>query len=145
MNIVVPATPRIVMDTNVLYSALRSNVGASHLVLRAVRKANAKLLVNQTILHEYEEILKRYAQELSLKLADVDLILDALCNIAELHGSTQHWTPRLNDPADEAFAQLAFEAHADYLVTHNVRHFRPVAAQGLNVLAPKQILGIIKS
>lgn len=132
------------MDTNVLYSALRSRIGASHSVLRAIRLGKSKLLLSQTILLEYEEILKRYAQDLNLNLTDINTILDALCNISELHGSTQHWVPHLSDPDDEAFAQLAFEAHADYLVTHNIRHFRPVASLGLNVLAPKQILGIIK-
>lgn len=144
MNIVVPALPRIVMDTNVLYSAIRSSAGASFKALLEIRNEKVKLLINQTILLEYEEILKRYAQVLNLSFTDIDTILDALCNLAELHASTQYWVPKLGDPDDETFAQLAFEAHANYLLTHNIRHFRPAADLGLNVLAPKQFLGIIK-
>jgi predicted nucleic acid-binding protein len=102
-----------------------------------------KLLLNQQILLEYEEILKRYSGELNLTLGNIDVVLDGLCNLAELHSSGTYWVPKLQDPDDETFAKLAFEASAHFLVTHNLRHFRPVSELGLNVLAPKQILGII--
>lgn len=137
--------PRIVMDTNVLYSALRSRRGCSYDVLLAIRQRRVALVLSQTVLIEYEEILKRNANVLGLSILDVDAILDSLCLLAELYGLSTIWNPILSDPADESFVHLAAESHADYLVTHNIRHFRPATNRGIKVLAPNEFLGILIS
>jgi len=50
----------------------------------------------------------------------------------------------LHDPDDEAFVQLAFEARADALLIHNLRHLEPARALGLNLLEPRQFLAILR-
>ena len=53
--------------------------------------------------------------------------------------------PLLNDPDDEFLVHLAVEAKADCIVTHNIRHFAPAKQSGLNLLAPRDFLTIIRT
>ena len=135
---------RAVMDTNVLYAALRSRQGASHELLDALWQRRWTLVLSQTTITEYEEILKREATTLRLNLAQIDRLLDALCALAERHPTSDTWIPVLHDPDDEAFVQLAVEAKAESLVSHNLRHLEPARALGVNLLAPRVFLAIIR-
>ena len=132
------------MDTNVLYAGLRSRQGASHELLDALWQRRWTLVLSQTTLTEYEEILKREAATLHLDLAQIDRLLDALCALAERHSTSDTWIPVLQDPDDEAFVQLAVEAKAETLVSHNLRHLEPARALGVNLLAPREFLAIIR-
>ncbi|NJM56141.1 MAG: PIN domain-containing protein [Verrucomicrobiae bacterium] len=131
------------MDTNVLYAALRSRSGASFAVVEALRRGKWRLLLSNTVLAEYEEVLKREATALQLAPAEIDSLLDALCALAERMLLTGDWTPLLTDADDEAFAQLAVEAGADCLVSHNLRHLEPVRRLGVKLLEPREFLGIL--
>ena len=136
-------TPRAVMDTNVLYAALRSSAGASFAVVEALKRGRWKLVLSNTVLAEYEEVLKREASALQLTFAESDRALDALCALAERIRLTESWTPLLTDSDDEAFAHLAVEARVGYLVSHNLRHLEPVRTLGVKLLEPRQFLAIL--
>lgn len=133
------------MDTNVLVAGLRSHHGASFELLRLLRAAKWKLVLSNTVLLEYEEVIKRDAVTLNLTLPDADKLLDALCLLAEPWSTSERWLPILTDPSDEALAQLAFESKPVCLVTHNLRHFAPADAQGIKVLAPRKFLDIVRA
>ena len=135
---------RAVMDTNVLYAALRSRQGASHEIFDALWQQRWTLVLSQTTLTEYEEVLKREAATLRLDLAQIDRLLSALCALAERHPTSDTWVPILHDPDDEAFVQLAVEAKAEALVSHNLGHLTPARALGVNLLAPREFLAIIR-
>lgn len=128
------------MDTNVLYAGLRSQNGASHGILEAIWMGRVTILLSQTVLTEYEEILKQYVSQLNLNFADIDVILNALCGLCQRHELSGPWTPVLQDPDDEAFVKLAVAGRADYLITYNLRHFAPAAALRINLLAPGEFL-----
>jgi len=78
---------RAVMDTNVLYAGLRSRHGASHEVLEALWQRRWTLVLSQTTVTEYEEILKRESTTLRLSLPQINRLLDALCAAG---GTTPH-------------------------------------------------------
>ncbi len=132
------------MDTNVLYAGLRSRHGASFQLLDALWQRKWTLLLSQTVLTEYEEILKRESVALNLTFQKIDALLDALCALAERRRLSDLWHPVLSESEDEAFAHLAVEAKAGYLITHNVRHLEPVRKLGVNLLEPKDFLAIIR-
>jgi len=50
---------RAVLDTNVLLAALRSRQGASFEIISRYRQGEFSLLVSNTVLSEYDEVLKR--------------------------------------------------------------------------------------
>lgn len=135
---------RASLDTNVVLSALRSQTGASHELLRRLRAGHWKLLLSNTVLTEYEEVLKREAGVLGLSLPEIDRFLDALCILAEQCHPAGNWVPLLADPDDEAFAHLAADARADALATFNISHFVPARARGIPVMTPAQFLAMLR-
>ena len=139
------SVPRAVMDTNVLFSAQYSRKGASFAVLEALHDRKWKLVLSQTVLTEYEEVLMRSLAVLELTPEKAGSILDDLCSVAEEFATGNQWMPILPDAADEPFAQLAQEAGCDFLVTHNVRHFKPAAERGIQVIAPGEFLAKLRS
>ena len=136
---------RAVMDTNVLYSALRSNLGASFEIFRRLRAGEWTLLLSNTVVTEYEEILHREIDGLDLDKAEIGPLLDDLCRLAERHPRLEPRAPMLPDPDDEAFAQLAAAAEADALITHNLIHYEPAHSQGIRVMTPHQFLAKLRS
>lgn len=134
---------RAVMDTNVLYSALRSRLGASYELLRHLRLGTWTLLLSNTIVTEYEEVLLRHASDLDLDPPEIRRLLDDLCALAERHSKTRILAPMLPDPDDEAFAQLAVLVRSDALITHNIAHLAPARPFGVNVLTPRQFLAML--
>ena len=136
---------RAVLDTNVLLSALRSRHGASHELLRLLRARRWKLVLSNTVLTEYEEVLKREASPLGLTLPEIDRFLDALCLLAEQCHPSGAWVPLLADPDDEAFAHLAADMRADALTTFNVRHFIPARDRGIPVMTPAAFLAMLRA
>jgi putative PIN family toxin of toxin-antitoxin system len=141
----VPQIPRIVMDTNVLYAGLRSNSGASFEILEAIWARRVMPVLSQTVLNEYEEIIKFNATSIGLSLCEVDIVLDFLCSVCQRGDSQAVWSPILSDPADEAFVKLASIARADCIVTHNLKHFAPAVALGIKTLAPREFLASIRA
>ena len=93
---------------------------------------------------EYEEVLKRNADELGLSLADVDELLNAICARAEEWPLQPGWQPVLADADDEPLVQLAYESRAGRIVSHNVRHLRPAAALAVDVLKPREFLAMLR-
>ena len=120
---------RVVLDTNVLVSALRSNRGASYQILRRVGPDAAfRSIVSVPLVLEYEMALKRGT---SFAEDDVEKVLDYLCQVSDRRRIHFLWRPFLRDPRDEMVLEVAVEGRADAIVTHNVREFRRVA--GLRV------------
>ncbi len=134
---------RATLDTNVVLSGLRSQSGASHELLRRLRAGHWKLLLSNTALTEYEEVLKREAASLGLTLPEIDRFLDSLCLLAEQCHPSSNWVPLLPDADDEAFAQLAAEARADALATFNIRHFDAARSRGIPVMTPVEFLRML--
>jgi putative PIN family toxin of toxin-antitoxin system len=132
---------QVVLDTNVVYAALRSRLGASHRLLRAVGIESAfQIHLSVPLVLEYEEITKRNSRTLGLSHADVDDILDYLCSVAGLHDIFYLWRPFLPDPDDDMLLELAVEASCNRIVTFNQRDFRGVEQFGVKVVTPQQFL-----
>jgi len=132
------------MDTNVLVAGLRSRTGASYELLRLLRERKWTLVLSNTVLGEYHEILRRESSALKLAHADADAYLDVLCALAEQCALTSPWQPVATDPDDEPIVQLAREAKVSYLVTHNVRDVQGAAQFGVQVVRPSEFLELLR-
>jgi putative PIN family toxin of toxin-antitoxin system len=133
-------TPRIVVDTNVLLSGLRSRRGASYRLLELVGRGKFEIVVSVPLVLEYEEVSKRMSRSLGLRHSDIDDILDYLCSVADRREIFYLWRPFLGDPQDDMVLELAVESNSSHIVTHNTRHFRDVEAFGLRATTPVQFL-----
>ena len=135
--------PRAVLDTNVLVAAFRSRTGASFEIFRRLRLGEWTAVLSNHLTYEYEEVLKRDAAALSLSLADIDNLLNAVCARGEEWSLTHNWEPILRDPDGEPLVQLAHESGALAIITHNTRHLQPAVALGIQVLKPMEFLPIL--
>ncbi len=76
---------RVILDTDVVVSGLRSPSGASRLVLLAIREGAVTLLASVAIMLEYEAFLKRPANlaAAGASTTGVGVFLDGLASVAE--------------------------------------------------------------
>ena len=131
---------RIVIDTNVLISAPRSRRGASYRLLMLLGGKQFEISVSVPLVIEYEDAAKRLGREHGLTHSDVDDILDYICSIADRRQIHFLWRPVLRDPKDDHVLELAVEASAEYIVTHNVSDFVGSEQFGIQVITPKEFL-----
>ena len=135
--------PRIVIDTNVLISALRSKRGASYKLLSLLGEDLFDIVVSVPLVVEYEAVAKRQSRQLGLTAADIDDILDYLC-VVGLHREIFFlWRPVLRDPQDDLLLEVAVESESDYIVTHNGKDFVGASDFGVTVLGPREFLEVI--
>jgi len=128
----------IVLDTNVLVSALLSPFGTPARVLDQVLSNVVQLAFDDRILAEYSEVLKR--PRFGFPANDIQ----ALLNHIQLNGRQIAAAParlrKFPDPGDLPFAEVALSAPADVLVTGNVSHFRSLEWRGIPVLTPAEFM-----
>ena len=133
---------RVVLDTNVIIAGLRSRNGASYLLLDLVDRRELQLILNAPLIEEYEEVIRRPTHRRVHGLSDGDIFrfLRGLISAAEIVETPPHRRIILiRDPDDAVVVEAAIEGKADYLVTHNVRHFIEVADR-ISVVTPAALL-----
>ncbi len=136
-------TLQIIIDTNVLLSALRSQLGASFRLLSLIEDSRFQTNLSVALMLEYEDVLKRPALNPNLTNREVDDILDFLCRNANLREIFYLWRPILRDPKDDFVLELAVESNCDYIVTFNTKDFAEAEKFGIKAIKPKEFLQII--
>lgn len=135
---------QIVIDTNILISALRSQRGASFRLLALVGKSSLfEINVSVPLILEYEDVAKRHLAEIELTEEDVDNIIDYLCSVGNRRQIYFLWRPLLKDPKDDMVLELAVEAQCKYIISFNGRDFAGIEQFDLQVLTPQEFLQII--
>jgi putative PIN family toxin of toxin-antitoxin system len=136
--------PQVVLDTNVLVSALRSRRGASYRLLRLVDAGKFEVNVSVALILEYEEVGKWLCGEIGLTEKDIDDVLNYLCSISNHRAISFMWRPVLQDPDDDMLLELAVAAGNCCIVTFNKSDFRGAEQFGVRILTPKEFLNEIK-
>lgn len=133
---------RVVIDTNVLVSALFSRRGAANHVLSAAADGAFVGLASPPLFLEYEDVLKRPEHRLrhGLDLGQVDTLLRSLATRVEPVDVQFLWRPQLRDPDDEMVLEAAINGSADMIVTYNVADFGPAVRFGLRIATPQDLL-----
>jgi len=132
--------PRIVLDTNVLVSALRSRSGASFRLLSLIDSGKYVPCVSVSLILEYEAAAKKQAKTLGLTHKEIDDILDYICLVAEQRKVYYLWRPTLKDPNDDMVLELAVIGKVDAIVTYNKSDFRGAEGFGIRIITPKDLL-----
>jgi putative PIN family toxin of toxin-antitoxin system len=134
---------RVVIDTSVLISAIRSEKGAAAVLIDLALSRRFVLLLDYKLAYEYREVASRPDHLLaSGKTVDeTEAIIDALEAIAApVMVQTRH-RPLSQDPDDDMVLDVAINGFADILITNNARHFAHAAGSfGIRVLSPGEFL-----
>ena len=111
---------RVVLDTNVIVSALMVPAGQEAFVLLLALQGSIELFISAPILAEYEEVLRR--PRLKLRVPEVEAALAKI----RAGGFMTHPTKAVSisvHESDNRIYECAAAASADYIVTGNKKHF----------------------
>jgi putative PIN family toxin of toxin-antitoxin system len=134
---------QVVLDTNVLVSAIRSKHGASFRLLSHLGDGRWRPNLTVAIALEYEAVLKRNCQDFGLTEDDVDDALDAIVSVSGLHRLYFLWRPVAADPDDDLVMEAAIASHSDFVITFNKRDFPESRRFGIECLTPREFLILI--
>ena len=129
----------VVIDTNVLISALRSNRGASFKLISLIGTGKFDISLSVPLLLEYESVSKRKKFGYLIE-TDIDDLLNYLCKVADKRDIFFLWRPFLKDPKDDMVLELAVEAGCEYIITYNLDDFEGIKQFGVEAITPKQLL-----
>ena len=136
---------RVVIDTNVLVSALRSKRGASFRLVQRLGSTHFQPVISPPLCLEYEDVFRRPGLLPHLTADDIGDFLDYFlsesieCRIHFL------WRPHLPDAKDDLLLELALAGGAQFIVTHNTRHFDGAEALGIRAVTPDDFLSILSA
>jgi len=134
---------RLVLDTNVLVTAIRSRRGAAAEVVKLIRRREATMVATVALFIEYEAVLTRpeHLAAAGITVAEAENILDVLASVAEPVEPHFLWRPRLRDADDDMVLEAAVNGQAEAIATFNARDFGGVAEEfGIELLTPSEIL-----
>jgi len=127
----------------VLVSALKSRSGASFAVLDAVFAGKIEIATSVALVLEYDDVLKRPGLIPALSSAEVDIVIDSLCD-SSIHQSIFYtWRPQLTDPDDDMILEVAVAAGASAIITHNIKDFRKLDTFSIEASTPAEVLNLI--
>jgi putative PIN family toxin of toxin-antitoxin system len=132
-----------VLDTTVLIAALRSDRGASRVLLTSALEGRLTVLASVPLMVEYEAVATRpeHLDAAGLTDEEVRTVLDALATVIEPVRLAFLWRPMLTDVADDMVLETAVNGRADMLVTMNRRDFAPaIDLFNLKVVSPAEAL-----
>jgi predicted nucleic acid-binding protein len=121
----------------VVFSALFSSKGYSFELLEHLRAKAFQIAITPPLLFEYEDLLYRPGKIPHLAPEEIDAFLNWLTFIARHHRVYYLWRPRLPDPRDDLVLEAALAASANFIVTFNLKHFRPAESLGILALDPQ--------
>jgi len=130
---------RLVIDTNVVVSAVLKPDGLQRTVFLLATTKPARWYVSGPIMEEYATVLARPELRIrkSLRLQFIQLIKNHTYSV------TPSRLPQLaSDPDDNIFLECADAARADYLVTGNRRHF-PRFWKKTKIIDSREFLDIV--
>ena len=132
-------TLRLVVDTNVIVSALLNPRGLPRTVLTIATTKPARLYLSSEIFAEYKDVLSR--PEFRIRAGPRNQFLQVLRNRAHLVRPSRRFDVT-SDPDDNIFIGRADASRADYLITGNIRHF-PRFWKQTKVVSPREFLDIV--
>ncbi len=99
--------------------------------------------MSNTQIVEFSAVLNRkeHLERSGLNHVEVEAFIDALVLISFRQNISFLWRPFLKDVNDDMVLETAFNANADYIVTHNLKDFNRVESTfGIKVVTPKMLL-----
>ncbi len=131
---------QVVLDTNVIVSALRSKRGASYRLMTTLGDGRWQANLSVALVLQYESAGKRACAELGIPDSVTDDLVDMLC-VRGCHNVVRfRWRGALPDPNDDFVLELAVAAGCKFIVTYNTRDFSGTRAYGIRAVTPKELL-----
>jgi len=129
---------KLILDTNIIVSALISNSIPTKILYELVLTQKVKVCLTEEIFAEYIEVLNRekFTKYTNFK-SKVDIVLNKLREISTYY-ETNRKIEILSDTSDNKFLELAAVSSADYLITGNTFDFQITEFEYTRILTPRE-------
>jgi len=135
---------RVVIDTNVLVAAFRSQRGAANRLLMCLDDKQFEVAVSNPLLFEYEDVLKRNEMSDFISHEEVDNAIEDISSISKHYDIFFLWRLLIADPNDAFILELAVRAGTEYIITYNPKDFASAADFGIKLITPKDFLSLVE-
>lgn len=134
---------KIVIDTNVLVSALIKPGSSPELIILMILNDQVGLYISSDIFQEYRKVMSRgkfgkYLNSKSIK----SFLTEIKRRAVEISPQVAVQVVK-EDPADNKFLECALEAKADFFITGNKRHFPFKKFHETRIVTPAEFLSMI--
>ena len=131
---------RIVVDTNILVSAILWPDGAAREILRRCLTGKCRPLIGNALFLEYEDVMSREALFAAAPIGpeDREALLDVFLGACQRIDIAFLWRPNLPDESDNHLVELAVAGNAEAIVTHDARDVAAgeLVFESIRVIAP---------
>jgi putative PIN family toxin of toxin-antitoxin system len=129
---------KLILDTNIIVSALISNSIPTKILYELVLPQKVKMCLSDEIFSEYVAVMNRekFARYANFK-TNADIVLSKLREISAFY-KTDRKVEILTDTSDNKFLELAAVSSADYLVTGNILDFQITEFEYTRILSPRE-------
>jgi putative PIN family toxin of toxin-antitoxin system len=136
---------RVIFDTNVLAAALRSKNGASFQLISMIPSPKFALSLSLPLYMEYLDVLMRpEIKPGGISDSEITDFVDEILLNAQTKNIYFLWRPWLKDEKDDMILELAIASQVDYIVTFNLKDFRNIELFGIEAIAPKDFLNLVR-
>lgn len=129
---------KLILDTNVIVSALISNGIPTKILYELVLTSKVETCLSDEILVEYVEVMNRekFTKYINFK-TKADTVLNKLREISKFYDPNRK-IEILADTSDNKFLELAAISAADYLITGNTLDFQINEFEYTRILTPRE-------
>jgi len=136
---------RVVIETNVIVSALKSSKGASYALISELPSKKFQPVLSVPLYIEYQDVLTRLENMSGCSSRDELLsFLRYLCSICHRQDIFFLWRPWLKDPKDDMVLELAVASNSKYIITHNVSDFKEIEGFSIKAITPREFIEVLK-
>jgi putative PIN family toxin of toxin-antitoxin system len=128
---------RIVLDTNVLISALMFG-GNPRKILEKVIRGDIELYLSEAIISELGEVLKR--PKFGLPISIVNQIISELSSISESVRPSKRINKVKVDPTDNRILECAIEEKAEYIVSWDNHLLDLKEFRSIKIVSPQHFI-----
>jgi len=136
---------KIVLDTNVLVSALINPHGKPAQILNYVFENKIRLFTSPSIIEELERVLSypRLMKRHGLEKEELKEFTFDLLSIMSLVEEKETIEVIMEDPSDNKYLSCAFNTKADFIVSGDVHLLKLKEHEGIPIITPAQLLEIM--
>ena len=128
---------KLILDTNVIVSALISNSIPTNILYELVLTKSVDTCLSEEIFAEYVEVLGREKfQKFPHFKTKADVVLNKLREISTFYRADRR-IGILTDASDNKFLELAAVSYSDYLITGNTQDFTFDEFEYTKILTPR--------
>jgi putative PIN family toxin of toxin-antitoxin system len=130
---------RIVIDTNVLISALLNGGRVPDLVIDTIVRQRHVVLYDHRVLREYRSVMAR--PKFTFPAERAERMVASLIEVGSDVGEAEVWPGAMVDETDRIFVEVALTGRGDILLTGNGKHYP--RDLGFEVMGPTELLGVL--